>query len=153
VAASASLDSDAGSSSDATGALRVESSGAAVAPFTGLTEAQLGVDGDCKRIVVADALAERVAGLRGRTELDPYDGMLFVFGGPTTSAFTMSGVSAPLDIGFYDGDGRPVSRLRMEPCDEAEAECPSYLADGPFEYALETEVGELESGALTNCPS
>jgi len=131
----------------------VESSGAAVAPYTGLTEAHLGVDGDCKRVVVADALTERIAGLRGRTELDPYDGMLFVFAGPTTSAFTMSGVSAPLDIGFYDGDGRPVSHERMEPCDKAEAECPLYEADGPFEYALETEAGQLTSGALTNCPS
>ena len=101
--------------------------------------------------MVADTLAERVAGLRDRETAEPYDGMLFVFGGPTTAAFTMSGVTAPLDIAFYDATGTPVSRSSMAPCAKAEAECPVYRADGEFDYAVETRPGELPAGALGAC--
>jgi uncharacterized membrane protein (UPF0127 family) len=123
------------------------------APFTELTTAQLAVDGDCLHLVVADSLDERVQGLRGRADAAPYDGMLFVFEGPTHTAFTMSGVPDALDIGFYDGAGTPVSRLRMEPCAKAEAECPVYRSGKEFVYALETGGGALADGPLQPCPS
>ena len=145
--------SDTSSADDGRGALRVVSTGTATAPFAGLTVTRLALDGDCKHLVIADDLDERVAGLRGRTKTAPYDGMLFVFDGPTTASFTMAGVSAPLDIAFYDGDGRPVSRAHMEPCDDTAARCPVYEADAPFVYALETTPGGLADGALSNCPS
>ncbi|MFI5047562.1 MAG: DUF192 domain-containing protein [Acidimicrobiia bacterium] len=149
--ASAALD-DGADDGASTGALRVEATGAAVAPFTGLTEARLALGGDCLRLVVADDLAERAAGLRNREAVAPYDGMLFVFDAPTTATFTMSGVSAPLDIGFYDGDGTPVSRTRMQPCAKAAQDCPVYRADGPFVFAVETRPGGLAHGALARCP-
>jgi uncharacterized membrane protein (UPF0127 family) len=123
------------------------------APFTGLTEIALGVGGDCWIVVVADDQRERVEGLRGRRDTGPYDGMLFVFDEPTTAAFTMSGVPVPLDIGFYDAGGAPVSRRRMEPCPRSEADCPVYRAEGEFAFALETEAGGLADGALGACPS
>src|SRR5437660_1294153 len=89
----------------------------AQAPFEGLGELKVALGEDhCLRLAVADSLGERVAGLRNRTELGPYDGMLFVFPTPTDTAFTMSGVTAPLEIGFYGADGTPVSRLLMKPC-------------------------------------
>jgi uncharacterized membrane protein (UPF0127 family) len=125
----------------------------ATAPFAGLTTARLAVDGDCKHLVVADSLDERVQGLRGRSDAAPYDGMLFVFDAPNTAAFTMSGVPAALDIGFYDSFGNLVSRLRMEPCPKAEADCPVYRSDSEFTYALETGAGALRSGSLGSCPS
>jgi uncharacterized membrane protein (UPF0127 family) len=124
---------------------------AAVRPFTGLTEAQLAVGGACKRVVIADSLDERVEGLTGRRDLGPYDGMLFVFEEPTTSAFTMSGVPVPIDVGFYDASGAPVSRRRMRPCPRSRADCPTYSADAPFSYALETLGGKLPAGALSSC--
>ena len=69
------------------------------APFAGLSELKVAVGYDhCLRLAVADTLDERVAGLRDRTDLGPYDGMLFVFQGPSNSGFTMSGVTVPLDI-------------------------------------------------------
>ena len=37
----------------------------AVAPFEGLTEVELLLDGDCRRVAVADDDAERASGLRG----------------------------------------------------------------------------------------
>jgi hypothetical protein len=125
----------------------------AEAPFTGLTAIQLGVGGDCKRVVVADTVEERGQGLRGRRDLAGYDGMLFVFDAPAPASFTMSGVPVPLDIGFYDAGGRPVSRQHMEPCAKAVAECPAYVSNDESLYALETEAGELASGSLGACPS
>jgi uncharacterized membrane protein (UPF0127 family) len=123
------------------------------APFPGLTETQLAVGDDCLELVVADADDERIVGLTGRSDLGPYDGMLFVFDGDSTATFTMSGVPVPLSIGWYDRDGRPAGREEMVPCEDARADCPSYAADDPYRYAVETLDGGLAGGALGACPS
>jgi uncharacterized membrane protein (UPF0127 family) len=126
----------------------------AQAPFEGLSEVKAAVGYDrCLRLVVADTEEERVAGLRDHTsDLGPYDGMLFVFQGPTESAFTMAGVTDPLDIAFFDQDGSLNSTRAMPPCPEkAETECPVYRADGPYVFALETKKGQLPSGPVTAC--
>jgi uncharacterized membrane protein (UPF0127 family) len=128
--------------------------GPATAPFAGLTEIRASVGhGRCLRLVVADSIEERVAGLRGHAaDLGPYDGMLFVFEGPTESAFTMSGVASPLDIAFFDFNGTRTSTRAMKPCPaKAETACPVYRADGKFVYALETKGGQLPSGDLAAC--
>ncbi len=122
------------------------------APFAGLTELQLGVGDGCLRVAVADSLEERIAGLRSRSDLGDYDGMLFVFQESSTTQFTMSGVPVGLEIGFYGPDGRPVSSGTMEPCADIEARCPVYSAAGAYRYALETLRGGLPSGALSACP-
>jgi uncharacterized membrane protein (UPF0127 family) len=125
----------------------------AAAPFAGLTEVRLGIGGDCRRIVVADAVDERGVGLMRRRDLGPYDGMLFVFGGTTQSSFTMSNVPVPLDIGFYDDAGRPVDRLLMQPCpDRSVLQCPSYRSRRPYSYAVETLKDGLPDGGLSGCP-
>jgi uncharacterized membrane protein (UPF0127 family) len=122
------------------------------APFTQLTEVRLGIGGDCRRTVVADRTDERATGLMRRSDLGPYDGMLFVFGTPTSSSFTMSEVPVPLDIGWYDAAGRPVDRLLMQPCpDRSVSDCPVYSSRGPYTYAVETLGGQLPSGALSGC--
>jgi uncharacterized protein len=121
-------------------------------PFVELTELRLAVGDDCLRVVVADEPAERVDGLRGRTALGPYDGMLFVFEEPSNSSFTMSGVTDPLDIGWYTRSGAPVGRTEMEPCPSG-TNCPAYSAGAPYRFAVETAAGELPAGALAACPS
>jgi uncharacterized membrane protein (UPF0127 family) len=124
----------------------------ASAPFEGLGELNVGVGGRCLRLAVADSLAERVAGLRDHTDLGTYDGMLFVFPGPTETAFTMAGVTVPLEIGFYAPDGSRRDALLMRPCPhKAESECPAYRADGQFLYAVETLKGGLPAGPVTAC--
>ncbi|HEX9467423.1 MAG TPA: DUF192 domain-containing protein [Acidimicrobiia bacterium] len=123
----------------------------ASAPFEGLTELHVGVGGRCLRVAVADSLMERAEGLRERSDLGPYDGMLFLFGVPTRIGFTMSMVPVPLEIGFYGGDGARNSTRHMKPCPRAEAQCPVYEAAGPFVYALETLKGKLPAGALAAC--
>jgi uncharacterized membrane protein (UPF0127 family) len=148
--AGAGLVADDGSSAAATTPLAaaVQDAGAATKPFADLTELELTVGTHRLRVAVADDVDERTQGLRQRRKLGPYDGMLFAFEGPTTTAFTMSTVPVALDIGFYDAHGRRVDRLRMEPCPGSEAECPVYRAGGPFVYALETLGGDLPRGRL-----
>jgi uncharacterized membrane protein (UPF0127 family) len=126
----------------------------AKAPFQGLgaVHAAIGFD-HCMNLVVADTLEERAAGLRGHAgDLGPYDGMLFVFQGESEAEFTMSGVSNPLEIAFFDADGERNSTRVMKPCPEkAETECPVYQADGPYRYAVETKPGHLPAGPITAC--
>jgi uncharacterized membrane protein (UPF0127 family) len=117
-------------------------------PFAALTEGTVTVGGRAVRVVIADRESERVVGLRGRADADPYEGMLFVFDGDTTTAFTMAGVPAPLDIAFFDDSGRRVDRLRMEPCAGTDVSCPLYEASDAFRYVLETAAGEMPPGSL-----
>jgi uncharacterized membrane protein (UPF0127 family) len=123
------------------------------APFSGLTELRLAVGEQCVRIVVADSEAEQGQGLRAREDLGPYAGMLFVNESDTTVAYTMSGVTVPLDIGWYSHDGRLVDRAEMEPCPAGGPDCPLYSADGRYRFALETLRGQLPTGSLGACPS
>lgn len=120
-------------------------------PFPELTEVRLGLGGDCLRLVVADDVDERVDGLRDRTDLGAYDGMLFVFDSPSNSAFTMSGVTTALDIGWYSASGQPVGRAEMEPCPSDAVDCPAYSAGSRYRFAVETLGGELPAGALSGC--
>jgi uncharacterized membrane protein (UPF0127 family) len=119
--------------------------------FDGLTEVDLGVGGTCRRVVVADSRDERVQGLRGVTDVSPYDGMLFVLDDTTAGQFTMQDTLIPLDIGFYDAGGAPVGRIEMVPCPPEQSECPTYGPDAPFLLALETPAGGLTAGSLGAC--
>jgi uncharacterized membrane protein (UPF0127 family) len=125
----------------------------ATVPFKGLGELRVAVGRErCLRLAVADSLDERVAGLRGHNDLGPYDGMVFVFQGPTDAGFTMAGVTIPLEIGFYGPNGARVSHRLMRPCPhKAESQCPGYRADGQYMFAVETHEGGLPSGPLTAC--
>lgn len=97
-------------------------------------------------VAVADTPQLKALGLMGVTELS-VDGMLFVFVGETVTdpvhvGFHMLNTLIPLDIWYFDYDGKLVDMLTMEPCEQAP--CPTYLASDPFHYALETEVGRID---------
>lgn len=96
-------------------------------------------------VAVADTPELRGQGLMGVTELVDVDGMLFVFAEEVEAAFWMKDTLIPLDIWFFDSDGGFVDMLMMTPC-EADP-CETYPASGPFQYALETEVGRLPATA------
>ena len=147
--------SDSDSAAGGTGSIAtaVANAGPASDPFPELTALRLAVGGRCIRMVVADSLDERVAGLRQRSDVGGYDGMLFVFDAATDVGFTMSTVPVPLDIGFYDARGKLVSAQHMKPCAKVEDECPVYRSDEPFTYALETMKGKLPGGGISTCTS
>jgi uncharacterized membrane protein (UPF0127 family) len=125
----------------------------ATEPFAGLTEVELALGDDCLRLVVADDDLEKSDGLRGREATAPYDGMLFLFDDTHQASFTMQGVSAPLAIGWYGADGRPIDRAEMVPCPQERTDCPPYSSTEPYRFAVETAGGALAGGALGGCPS
>lgn len=101
---------------------------------------------DGRPMLLADASTPegRRQGLRGVTDLGDLDGMLFSWGGETVStSFTMAGTVIPLDIAFFDADGRFVDGFEMIPC-EAEP-CPSYVASGAYAFAVETPAGTQQT--------
>lgn len=91
------------------------------------------------RVEIADDPSEQAEGLMGRTELPEGQGMLFVFRKPQKLSFWMKNTKIPLDIFFFDADGRFLGWRAMEPCQKEP--CPLYLSDAPATYALEVSAG------------
>lgn len=115
----------------------------AVAPFAGMTEATITVEGEELRVVVADEPAERQQGLRERDSLGAYDAMLFVFPEDTAGPFTMARVPVDLDIRWLDQNGVVVAEQRMTACpDGDDGSCPRYEPDATYRFALETIAPE-----------
>jgi uncharacterized membrane protein (UPF0127 family) len=92
-------------------------------------------------VAIADDPGERTQGLMGVDELGDLDGMLFVFPQEALSGFWMKGTLIPLDIAFFGDDKSLVDVLNMVPC--TTEQCPSYVPDGPFSWAVETPAGTL----------
>jgi uncharacterized membrane protein (UPF0127 family) len=125
---------------------------AAQAPFEGLTETRVQVGGTCLRVAIADSEQERSDGLRANTaDLGPYDGMLFVSPADSPSAFTMSGVTDPLDIAWFGADGTRRDSAAMVPCASSIEECPRYKPDESWRFALEVPGGDMVGGNLGGC--
>ncbi|MCY4148580.1 MAG: DUF192 domain-containing protein [Gammaproteobacteria bacterium] len=73
--------------------------------------------------------------------------ILFVYTEPIQGSFHMSNVKAPLDIGFFDGQGTLIDVLRMDVyTDDAQ---PLYSPNKPYQFALETPVGFFEESMLS----
>jgi uncharacterized membrane protein (UPF0127 family) len=107
----------------------------------GLATTTVRIDGRSLRVAVAESPESRRQGLMGVDDLGSLDGLLFSYAAPIGATFHMRGVPIPLDIAFFDGDGRLLAVLRMAVC-EAEP-CRSYTAPAPIRWAIETEVGGL----------
>ena len=102
-------------------------------------------------VEVADEPDERERGLMGRTELADGEGMVFLFGGPTTVSFWMKDTPIPLSIAFWNAQGRIIAILDMAPC--AADPCPTYAPGLPYVGALEVPRGFfLERGIATGDP-
>jgi hypothetical protein len=107
----------------------------------GLPSATISIDDHSLRVAVADTPAARAQGLMGITDLGGLDGMLFVFDSDTESGFWMKDTPMPLDIAFFDADGRLVDRFSMQPC--TADSCRHYHPGGSYRYAVEAPLGEL----------
>ncbi len=124
----------------------------ASAPFAAFSRSTVAVGDRCRAVLVATSHAQRVQGLRDVRSIDPYAGMVFVFAGDTSGAFTMAATRLPLDIVFYASDGTPVDRARMTPCPAGtDATCPAYRSRHEYRFALETPAGAAAAGALGSC--
>lgn len=92
-------------------------------------------------VYVAADPEQRGRGLMEREDLPSDAGMVFLFPGVTRSSFYMYNTLLPLSIAFFDGDGRVVRVLDMDPC-EAEQPDACTLYDPGTEYAGALEVNQ-----------
>lgn len=95
-----------------------------------------------KRFVVeiADEEAEQTRGLMFRHELAADHGMLFTYATPMPQSFWMRNCYIPLDIMYFDADGRFINgHYGVPPC--RSANCPTYPSSKPARYVLELASG------------
>lgn len=97
-------------------------------------------------VEIADAPDERETGLMHRTVMPDGTGMLFVFAYEQVLSFWMKNTLIPLDIFFFDSNGRFVSRSSMIPCDQDP--CALTPSGGLVQYALEVNHGEEKTAAV-----
>ena len=118
-------------------------------------ERKIAVGARCLRVQVADTPERRAKGLKNRPNLGKFDGMLFEFDHTVSQTFfTMSEVSFPLTIGFYDEAGLRVDAEDMEPCSGTNSTCPKYGSRSAFKSAVEVPKGKLPDGPLVPvCPA
>ena len=98
-----------------------------------------------KRVVlqveIARTGAQREQGLMGRRSLEAKAGMVFLYPQPHRGAFWMKDTLIPLDIAFYDGRGRILRILTMQPC--RRDPCRLYDPNVAFRAALEVKAGSF----------
>lgn len=68
--------------------------------------------------------------------------MLFIWDSAQSTTFVMETVPFPLDIWWFDAEGRLIGQTHMDPCPSGP--CPGYPSPGPVLWALETPAGEIE---------
>lgn len=92
-------------------------------------------------VEVADTPEEWSSGLMNRTWLDPQSGMLFVFPDEQQRSFWMKNTYIPLDIVFFDREGRVVNiHQNTTPLDTSI----TYDSLYPARFALELNAGSIE---------
>lgn len=93
-------------------------------------------------VEIADDDEERARGLMFRESMADSHGMLFIFDHAEPQAFWMQNTMIPLDIMYFDGDGRFVSaHYRVPTCKHGGNRCPSYPSEGDARYVLELNAG------------
>lgn len=114
---------------------------------TDFSRAVIEIDGIPYNVAVADTPDELLRGLMWVEDLSPLDGMLFVYESERLISHWMKNTLIPLDIAFFDSEGRLVSKTTMVPCldeDFPDNPCTSYPADGPAAFSVEVPVGGFD---------
>ena len=119
--------------------IRSESPAAVPPQLESLDVATFQLDDRSLLLAIADTPQSRSSGLMFVADLDDLDGMLFSWRADTDGSFWMRDTLIPLDIAFFDADGRFVSKTTMTPC--GTDECPRYGAGRPYRHAIEVAAG------------
>jgi uncharacterized membrane protein (UPF0127 family) len=93
------------------------------------------------RVELARTRAERERGLMHRRSLPPDAGMVFLYAERTRGAFWMKNTLIPLSAAFFDGRGRILRILRMEPC--RSDPCRLYDPRVAYRGVLEVNAGSF----------
>lgn len=95
-------------------------------------------------VEVARTPAEQDRGLMFRTSLPVDGGMIFPFETPRFGSFWMKNTLIPLDMLFFDAEGRFVSAVRQA----APGSLVPRRSDGPAKYVLEINGGRMEADGI-----
>ena len=93
-------------------------------------------------VEIAETPAQQQFGLMHRESLGSEAGMVFLFPKETKGGFWMKNTLIPLSIAYFDGDGRILRILDMEPC-KADP-CQAYDPEVSYRGALEVNKGAFE---------
>jgi hypothetical protein len=88
------------------------------------------------RAEAAATPAQREQGLMFREKMGPNEGMVFLFGTPTTVCMWMKNTLIPLSVAFIDEQGKIVNIADMQP-----QSTDSHCGEKPVKYALEMNQG------------
>lgn len=94
-------------------------------------------------VLLARSPQQRQRGLMEVTDLQGYDGMVFVYSGDTGNSFFMRNTPMSLSIGWFAADGNLVASEDMEPCADVDG-CPLYAPGATYRFALEVPRGGLD---------
>lgn len=102
-------------------------------------------------VQIAVTPEELSQGLMFRNNLDKNHGMLFAFDYPKRMSFWMKNVPIPLDIGYFDSNGRLIEIHSLYPYDEK----PVFSKSHTIQYALEMNEGwyhrnKIKTGSYIN---
>jgi uncharacterized membrane protein (UPF0127 family) len=105
-------------------------------------------------VEIADTPEASARGLMNVEHLRDEQGMVFLSSQASTVPFWMKDTLIPLDIAFWDRDGRIFDIQQMQPCtvpggELAETVCRRYPPSGPYVGALEVNLGLLERTGVT----
>ncbi len=95
-------------------------------------------------IEIADESDEISYGLMNRESLAPDAGMLFDFGNPREPAMYMKNTLIPLDMLFFDDEGRLVSAVE----EATPGSLVSRRSEGPARYVLELNGGSMQAHGI-----
>ena len=108
----------------------------------GFEVTEITVEEQSLTVAVAETSSERSQGLRDVERLPVgLDGMVFVFEETRPATFGMRDTLIPLDIWWFDEEGRLLGSTEMEPC--TTQDCPTYPSPAEVAWALETPMGEF----------
>ena len=99
-------------------------------------------------VLVADSPYERGSGFQHIcADVIERTFILFRYGDSVRSSFHMDNVHAPLDIGFFDSEGKLIHKQLMEPWTSTQR--PLYGPGKPFQFALEAKDGWFQSQSIS----
>ncbi len=99
-------------------------------------------------LLAAIEAEQRARGLMGITDLQGYEGMVFVYPEDVEHGFYMRNTPSPLSIAWVAADGEVVTIKDMEPCEDRD-DCPTYPSEGRYRYAIEVFQGDLPRLGIT----